>query len=121
MGVLARAFFEVRQVLRLQQGLPSLLLREVHSGKERASVDRDLGSSERQPRVESHTGDAPYRKMHVLRRVREGVPVNIPLNLINQKMSLTVKEAFDYKSGYDPDVHPPLIVFNPEDKEDFIK
>lgn len=48
-------------------------------------------------------------------------PVNIPLNLINQKMSLTVKEAFDYKSGYDPNVHPPLIVFNPDDKEDFIK
>ena len=49
-------------------------------------------------------------------------PANIPLNVINQKMSLVMGEAFDYKSGYDPKEHPPMIVFNPdEDKDDFIK
>ncbi len=48
-------------------------------------------------------------------------PVNIPLNIINQKLALVVKEAFDYRSGYDPDVHPPMIVFSPDDREDFIE
>ena len=48
-------------------------------------------------------------------------PVNIPLNVINQKMSLVVGEAFDYRSGYDPGEHPPMIVFRPDDREDFIK
>ena len=48
-------------------------------------------------------------------------PVNIPLNLINQKLSLVVKDAFGHKAGYDEKVHPPMIVFNMEDQEDFIK
>ncbi|MBI5893767.1 MAG: 4Fe-4S dicluster domain-containing protein [Deltaproteobacteria bacterium] len=48
-------------------------------------------------------------------------PVNIPLNLVNQKLALVVKDAFGHKSGYDEKVHPPLIVFNLEDTEDFIK
>ncbi|WKZ33481.1 MAG: 4Fe-4S dicluster domain-containing protein [Thermodesulfobacteriota bacterium] len=48
-------------------------------------------------------------------------PVNIPLNLVNQKMIMVVKDAFDFKSGYDEKVHPPMIVFSPDDKENFIK
>ncbi len=48
-------------------------------------------------------------------------PVDIPLNLINQKLSVVIKEAFGYKSGYDPDGHPPLIVYSPDDRENFIK
>ncbi len=48
-------------------------------------------------------------------------PVNIPLNIINQKLVLVVKDAFGHRSGYDPDTHPPLIVYDTEDKEDFIK
>ncbi len=48
-------------------------------------------------------------------------PVNIPLNIINQKLVLVVKDAFEHRSGYDPDTHPPLIVYDTEDKEDFIK
>ncbi len=48
-------------------------------------------------------------------------PVNIPLNIINQKLVLVVKDAFEYRSGYDPNTHPPLIVYDTEDKEDFIK
>lgn len=48
-------------------------------------------------------------------------PVNIPLNLLNQKLAQTVKESFDYRAGFDSEGHPPLIVFSPDDKEDFIK
>jgi ferredoxin len=48
-------------------------------------------------------------------------PANIKLNLVNQKLVLTVKEAFDYESGYDEKVHPPMIVYSPEDHENFIK
>jgi ferredoxin len=48
-------------------------------------------------------------------------PVDIPLNLINQKLASVMKEAFDYKSGYDPGEHPPMIVYSPDDKENFIK
>lgn len=48
-------------------------------------------------------------------------PVNIPLNLVNQKLALLVKDAFGHKAGYDEKVHPPMIVFNLEDTEDFIK
>ncbi len=48
-------------------------------------------------------------------------PVNIPLNLINQKMCMVVNEAFDYKSGFDPEEHPPMIVYKEDDKDSFIK
>ena len=48
-------------------------------------------------------------------------PANIPLNIINQKMALVVAESFDYKSGYDPDEHPPMIVYKEDDQENFIK
>ncbi len=48
-------------------------------------------------------------------------PANIPLNLVNQKLALVVKDAFGHKAGYDEKVHPPMIVFNMEDEEDFIK
>jgi ferredoxin len=49
-------------------------------------------------------------------------PVNIPLNVINKKMAVVVEDAFDHRSGYDPDVHPPMIIFDIEnDKEEFIK
>jgi ferredoxin len=48
-------------------------------------------------------------------------PVDIPLNLVNQKLAVVMKEAFSYKSGYDPEEHPPMIVYRPDDKENFIK
>jgi len=48
-------------------------------------------------------------------------PANIKLNLVNQKLVLTVKDAFDFKSGYDEKLHPPMIVYSPDDKENFIK
>jgi ferredoxin len=48
-------------------------------------------------------------------------PADIPLNLVNQRMVMEVKKDFGFRSGYDPAVHPPMIVFDPNDKEDFIK
>jgi ferredoxin len=48
-------------------------------------------------------------------------PVDIPLNLLNQKLAMVMKEAFDYKAGYDPEEHPPMIVYSPDDRENFIK
>ncbi len=48
-------------------------------------------------------------------------PVNIPLNLINKKLAHVSVEGFEYKSGYDEKAHPPMIVFSPDDKENFIR
>lgn len=48
-------------------------------------------------------------------------PVNIPLNLINRKLGMVSEESFGYRSGYDEKMHPPMIVFNPDDKENFIR
>ncbi len=48
-------------------------------------------------------------------------PVNIPLNLINQKLSMVVEKSFSYRAGYEEKGHPPLITFDPDDKEDFIR
>ncbi|MFQ5736818.1 MAG: Fe-S oxidoreductase [Thermodesulfobacteriota bacterium] len=67
------------------------------------------------------------RAMHLVGRCtfcgecERACPVNIPLNLINQKMIQVVDEAFEFRSGYDEKTHPPMIVFNPDDKENFIK
>jgi len=67
------------------------------------------------------------RAMHLVGRCtfcgecERACPVNIPLNLINQKMTLVVKDAFNHSPGYSTEAHPPMIVFSPEDKEDFIK
>jgi len=67
------------------------------------------------------------RAMHLVGRCtfcgecERACPANIPLNLVNQKMILAVKDAFEFRSGYDTDAHPPMIVFDPDDSEDFIK
>jgi len=67
------------------------------------------------------------RAMHLVGRCtfcgecERACPVNIPLNLVNQKMIRVVDEAFAFKSGYDEKTHPPMIVFSPDDKDDFIK
>ena len=67
------------------------------------------------------------RAMHLVGRCtfcgecERACPVNIPLNLINQKMIMVVNDAFEFRSGYDEKTHPPMIVFSPDDKENFIK
>jgi len=67
------------------------------------------------------------RAMHLVGRCtfcgecERACPVNIPLNLINQKMIGVVSDAFEFRSGYDEKTHPPMIVFKPDDKDDFIK
>jgi succinate dehydrogenase/fumarate reductase-like Fe-S protein len=67
------------------------------------------------------------RAMHLVGRCtscgecERACPVGIPLNVINQKMTLVVKDAFNYRAGYDEKTHPPMIVFSPDDRENFIK
>ncbi|MBI5237888.1 MAG: 4Fe-4S dicluster domain-containing protein [Deltaproteobacteria bacterium] len=67
------------------------------------------------------------RAMHLVGRCtfcgecERACPVNIPLNLVNQKMIQVVKDSFGFSSGLDTAVHPPMIVFSPDDKENFIK
>jgi len=47
-------------------------------------------------------------------------PANIPLMLLNRAMARTVKEAFDYEAGKDPEVPPPLRTFHLDDDNSFI-
>lgn len=48
-------------------------------------------------------------------------PANIPLNLINRKLGMVSEESFGYRSGYDEKAHPPMVVYHPDDKENFIR
>ncbi len=48
-------------------------------------------------------------------------PANIPLNLINRKLAAVSEESFGYRSGYDEKAHPPMVVYHPDDKENFIR
>ena len=48
-------------------------------------------------------------------------PVNIPLNLVNRKLALIAEEAFGYRSGENPEDHPPMIVYRPDDPEPFFR
>jgi ferredoxin len=48
-------------------------------------------------------------------------PANIPLNLINRKLAMVSEDNFGYRSGYDEKAHPPMIVYHPDDKENFIR
>ena len=44
-------------------------------------------------------------------------PENIPLGLINSKMSGLMKEWFDFESGLSPDARAPFTVWSPEDTD----
>ncbi|MDO8734932.1 MAG: 4Fe-4S dicluster domain-containing protein, partial [Elusimicrobiota bacterium] len=48
-------------------------------------------------------------------------PVGIPLSKLNKKMSKEIKELFDYSSGENSEVKPPLDDFKEKDPQDFIK
>ena len=47
--------------------------------------------------------------------------MGIPLNLVNKKTALEVKRNFDYEAGYNFEKDPPLVHFEKEDSEDFIR
>lgn len=47
--------------------------------------------------------------------------VDIPLGKITDKLEKSVKERFDYTSGEDLNKLPPIGLFKPDDKENFIK
>lgn len=48
-------------------------------------------------------------------------PENIPLSLINKKIAQEVKENFNYEAGYDLEQKPPLVCFEKEDNQEFIR
>lgn len=48
-------------------------------------------------------------------------PVNIPLNLLNAKLSAEVQEVFGYETGTDVDAAPALATFRVEDTNDSIR
>ena len=48
-------------------------------------------------------------------------PVGIRLDLVNRKMALEVKKDFDFEAGVDPGVKPPLVTYEMNDNQDFIR
>jgi len=47
-------------------------------------------------------------------------PIGINLNLITRKLQKIVKERFDFTSGLDPDVLPPMMTHSMDDQEEFM-
>ena len=47
-------------------------------------------------------------------------PMGIDLNKINRKLEKIVKERFNFTSGLDPDVLPPMVDFKMEDAQEFM-
>ncbi len=50
-----------------------------------------------------------------------GCPMDIQVDLFNQRMKDVVQSSFDYKSGYSETEKPPLIIYKTDDKENFIQ
>lgn len=48
-------------------------------------------------------------------------PAGIRLDLINRKMALEAKAAYQFEAGADPAVKPPLTAYRQEDNQDFIR
>ncbi|NWG03411.1 MAG: 4Fe-4S binding protein [Syntrophaceae bacterium] len=48
-------------------------------------------------------------------------PMEIRLTYLTQKLNRDVKELFNYETGIEPDIPPPLSTYEIEDKQDFIK
>lgn len=48
-------------------------------------------------------------------------PQQIPLGLLNQKMAKEANELYGFRSGLDAETCSPLLTFDPDDPEDFIR
>ncbi|MEI7815913.1 MAG: hypothetical protein WCI45_01865 [Desulfuromonadales bacterium] len=48
-------------------------------------------------------------------------PMDIPLNLLNRKMAMELKELYDYEAGFDVLDKGPLTMFTDKDDQSFIK
>jgi len=48
-------------------------------------------------------------------------PLDIPLNLLTQKITIDIAAHFDQRAGIDPAANYSLSTFKPDDKEDFIR
>lgn len=47
-------------------------------------------------------------------------PVGIPLRILTRKLEKDIEETYGYQAGLDKNVTPPLSVFLPDDKDDFM-
>lgn len=67
------------------------------------------------------------RAMHLVGRCTgcgectRACPMDIQVDLFNQRLKDVVQESFGYKSGYSQDEKPPLITYKTDDSEDFIQ
>lgn len=48
-------------------------------------------------------------------------PAGIRLDLINRKLAMEIKQAFNYEAGVEQTLAPPLTTYRPDDSEDFIR
>jgi ferredoxin len=48
-------------------------------------------------------------------------PMDIDLRAMNRKLIKDAKETYGYQAGLDPDAHPLLSTFEPDDPQEFIK
>jgi formate dehydrogenase subunit beta len=66
------------------------------------------------------------RAMHLVGRCTgcgecaRACPVDIPLDLLNQRMKEVVQESFGYRAGYSETEKPPLVTYRVDDRENFI-
>jgi ferredoxin len=67
------------------------------------------------------------RAMHLVGRCTgcgectRACPMDIQVDLFNQRMKEVIQDHYEYKSGYSMEVKPPLITYKVDDREDFIK
>ncbi len=47
-------------------------------------------------------------------------PMQLPLMKLNKKMEKEIGEMFEYTPGVDPEAKPMLVLFKPDDPDDFI-
>jgi formate dehydrogenase subunit beta len=47
-------------------------------------------------------------------------PMDIPLRLLNDKLSLDTRELYEFETGLDAETAPPLATYRPDDDESFI-
>ncbi len=67
------------------------------------------------------------RAMHLVGRCTgcgectRACPVDIQVDLFNQRMKEVMQDSFGYKSGYSEEEKPPLITYQVDDRENFIR
>ncbi len=67
------------------------------------------------------------RAMHLVGRCTgcgectRACPVDIQVDLFNQRMKEVIQETYGYKSGYSEEDKPPLITYKTDDPQEYIR